>query len=184
MILDRRSSLVCFFSLVGSLAIAYGFSEPFQKRRATQHRLKSLGAFAVAFDANGSVTSARFRHLISPGFSEACAELQVVDLKGVVGIRQSLQELTRLRSLRMVILSVSDVSDVSDEDIQLLPKIPGLRHIWMTNTSLTDQCVDDLARIDRLEIVKLDGTEISVEGIERLRLLKPSLKIEGVVRAE
>jgi hypothetical protein len=93
MILDRRSSLVCFFSLVGSLAIAYGFSEPFQKRRATQHRLKSLGAFAVAFDANGSVTSARFRHLISPGFSEACAELQVVDLKGVVGIRQSLQEL-------------------------------------------------------------------------------------------
>ena len=181
MILDRRSSLVCFFSLVVSLAIAYGFSEPFQKRRATQHRLKSLGAFAVAFDANGSVTSARFRHLISPGFSEACAELQVVDLKGVVGIRQSLQELTRLRSLRMVILSLSDVSD---EDIQLLPKIPGLRHIWMTNTSLTYQCVDDLARIDRLEIVKLDGTEISVEGIERLRLLKPSLKIEGVVRAE
>jgi hypothetical protein len=181
MILDRRSSLVCFFSLVGSLAIAYGFSEPFQKRRATQHRLKSLGAFAVAFDANGSVTSARFRHLISPGFSEACAELQVVDLKGVVGIRQSLQELTRLKSLRMVILSVSDVSD---EDIQLLPKIPGLRHIWMTNTNLTDLCVDDLARIDRLEIVKLDGTEISVEGIERLRLLKPSLKIEGVVRAE
>jgi hypothetical protein len=181
MILDRRSSLVCFFSLVVSLAIAYGFSEPFQKRRATQHRLKSLGAFAVAFDANGSVTSARFRHLISPGFSEACAELQVVDLKGVVGIRQSLQELTRLKSLRMVILSVSDVSD---EDIQLLPKIPGLRHIWMTNTNLTDLCVDDLARIDRLEIVKLDGTEISVEGIERLRLLKPSLKIEGVVRAE
>jgi hypothetical protein len=181
MILDRRSSLVCFFSLVVSLAIAYGFSEPFQKRRATQHRLKSLGAFAVAFDANGYVTSARFRHLISPGFSEACAELQVVDLKGVVGIRQSLQELTRLKSLRMVILSVSDVSD---EDIQLLPKIPGLRHIWMTNTNLTDQCVDDLARIDRLEIIKLDGTEISVEGIERLRLLKPSLKIEGVVRAE
>ena len=181
MILDRRSSLVCFFSLVVSLAIAYGFSEPFQKRRATQHRLKSLGAFAVAFDANGSVTSARFRHLISPGFSEACAELQVVDLKGVVGIRQSLQELTRLRSLRMVILSLSDVSD---EDIQLLPKIPGLRHIWMTNTSLTYQCVDDLARIDRLEIVKLDGTAISAEGIERLRLLKPKVKIEGATRAE
>lgn len=181
MILDHRSLLVCLFSLIGSLAIAYGFSEPFQKRRAKQHQLKSLGAFAVAFDANGSVTSARFRHLVTPGFADACSQLQVVDLKGVVGIRQSLQELTRLKSLRMVILSDSDVSD---EDIQLLPKIPGLRHIWMTNTSLTDQCVDDLARIDRLEIVKLDGTEISVEGIERLRLLKPSLKIEGVVRAE
>jgi aspartate carbamoyltransferase regulatory subunit len=54
----------------------------------------------------------------------------------------------------------------------------------MTNTKLTDQCVDDLARIERLEIVKLDGTEISAEGVERLRLLKPKVKIEGVTRAE
>lgn len=181
MILDRRSSLVCFFSLIGSLAIAYGFSEPFQERRAKQYQLKSLGAFAVAFDANGSITSARFRDLVASGFSEACSQLEVVDLKGVVGTRKSLQELTRLKSLRMVILSVSDVRD---EDIQLLTRISGLRHIWMTNTSLTDHCVDDLARIDRLEIVKLDGTEISAEGIERLRLLKPNLRIEGATRAE
>ena len=179
--LDRRSSLVCFFSLIGSLAIAYGVSEPFQKRRAKQQQLKSLGAFAVAFDANGSVSSARFRHSIAPGFSEACIKLQVVDLKGAVGIRQSLQVLTRLESLRMVVLSVSDVRD---EDVQLLTQIPGLKHIWMTNTKLTDQCVDDLARIERLEIVKLDGTEISAEGLERLRLLKPKLKIEGGTRAE
>jgi len=179
--LDRRSSLVCFLSLLGSLAITYVFSEPFQKRRAKQHQLKSLGAFAVAFDPNGSVSSARFRHWIDPGFSEACGKLQVVDLKGALGIGQSLQVLTRLESLRMVVLSLSDVTD---EDIQLLPKIHGLRHIWMTNTKLTDQCVDDLARIERLEIVKLDGTEISAVGIERLRLLKPKLKIEGVTRAE
>ena len=181
MTLDHRSLLVCFFSLIGSLAIAYGFSEPFQKRRAKQHQLKSLGAFAVAFDANGAVSSARFRHLIAPEFAEACDELQVVDLKGVVGIRQSLQVLTRLKSLRMVILSVSDVRD---EDIQLLPKISGLRHIWMTNTNLTDQCVEDLAKIDRLEILKLDGTDISADGIERLRRLRPNVKIEGGIRAQ
>lgn len=179
--LDRRSLLVCFFSFISSLAIIRLFSEQFQERRAKQHQLKSLGAFAVAFDANGSVWSARFRDLVAPGFSEACGQLQVVDLKGAVGIRQSLHELTRLKSLRMVILSVSDVRD---EDIEFLPKISGLKHIWMTNTRLTDQCVDDLARIDRLEIVKLDGTEISTEGIERLRLLKPKVKIEGVARAE
>ncbi len=86
--LDRRSLLVCIFSLIGSLAISYGFSEPFQKRRAKQRQLKSLGAFAVAFDVNGSVSSARFRHLVDPGFPEACGQLQVVDLKGVVGVRQ------------------------------------------------------------------------------------------------
>lgn len=179
--LDRRSLLVCIFSLIGSLATFYGFSEPFKERRAKQHQLKSLGAFAVAFDVNGSVSSARFRDPVAPGFSEACSQLQVVDLKGAVEVRKSLQELTRLKSLRMVILSVSDVRD---EDIQLLTKISGLKHIWMTNTGLTDQCVDDLARIDRLEIIKLDGTEISAEGIERLRLLKPKVKIEGVTRAE
>jgi hypothetical protein len=107
--LDRRSSLVCFLSLLGSLAITNVFSEPFQKRRAKQHQLKSLGAFAVAFDANGSVSSARFRHSIAPGFSEACGKLQVVDLKGALGIGQSLQVLSRLESLRMVVLSLSDV---------------------------------------------------------------------------
>jgi serine/threonine protein kinase len=148
---------------------------------AKQLQLDSLGAFAVAFDANGSVWSARFRHLIAPGFSDACGQLEVVDLKGVVEIRKSLQELTRLKSLRMVILNESDVRD---EDIQLLTQIPGLKHIWMTNTKLTDQCVDDLARIEPLEIVKLDETEISAEGVERLRLLKPKLKIEGGTRAE
>lgn len=179
--LDRRSLLVSVFSLIGSLAISYWFSEPFQKRRAKQRQLQSLGAFAVAFDANGAVASARFRHSIAPGFSEVCDRLQVVDLKGVLGVRKCLQELTRLKSLRMVIVSVSDVRD---EDIQLLSKISGLRHIWMTNTNLTDKCVDDLARIDRLEIIKLDGTEISAEGIERLRVLKPKVKIEGVTRAE
>jgi hypothetical protein len=178
---DRRSLLVCLYSLVGSLAITYVFSVPFQKRRAKQHQLKSLGAFSVAFDENGSVSSARFRHLIDPGFSEACGQLQVVDLKGAIGIRQSLQVLTRLESLRMIVLSISDVRD---EDIKFLPQITGLKHIWMTNTKLTDQCVDDLARIERLEIIKLDGTEISAEGIERLKLLKPKVKIEGVTRAK
>ncbi len=93
-------------------------------RQATA-TLKYLGAFAVAFDANGSVSSARFRHSIAPGFSEACRKLQVVDLKGAVGIRQSLQVLTRLESLRMIVLSASDVKD---EDIQLLTQIPGLKH--------------------------------------------------------
>lgn len=179
--LDRRSLLVSVFSLIGSLAISYWFSEPFQERRAKQRQLQSLGAFAVAFDVNGYVSSARFRDAIAPGFSEACCQLEVVDLKGAVGIRKSLQELTRLKSLRMVIVSVSDVRD---EDIQLLSKITGLRHIWMTNTNLTDKCVDDLARIDRLEIIKLDGTAISADGIERLRRLKPGLKIEGPSREQ
>lgn len=106
--LDRRSLLVSVSSLIGSLAISCWFSEPFQKRRAKQRQLQSLGAFAVAFDANGAVSSARFRHSIAPGFSEVCDQLEVVDLKGAVGIRKSLQELTRLKSLRMVIVSVSD----------------------------------------------------------------------------
>jgi hypothetical protein len=61
--------LVCFFSLLGSLAITYGFIEPFEKRRAKQHELKFLGAFAVAIDAKGSISS-------------------LVDLKGAVGIHQ------------------------------------------------------------------------------------------------
>ncbi len=162
------------------MAVVHWFAQPFQERRATQQQLKSHGAFAVAFDANGSVASARFRGLIANGFPEACSQLEVVDLKGCHGACNSLQVLTRVRSLRMVILSGSDVKD---EDIQFLNRIPGLRHLWLTNTNLTDQCIDDLARIERLENIKLDGARISDEAIERLHLLKPSVRIEGAIRA-
>ncbi len=81
--LDRRSLLVCIFSLIGSLAISYGFSEPFQKRRAKQRQLKSLGAFAVAFDVNGSVSSARFRDSIAPGFLKHAVSLRSSTSKGL-----------------------------------------------------------------------------------------------------
>ncbi len=81
--LDRRSLLVCIFSLIGSLAISYGFSEPFQERRAKQHQLKSLGAFAVAFDANGSITSARFVMRLLRGFLKHAVSLRSSTSKGL-----------------------------------------------------------------------------------------------------
>lgn len=176
MFVDRRSSLVVVFSVIGSLVVVNWCAQPFQERRTKQQQLKSLGAFSVTFSANGSVSSARFRGLVAEGFPEACSRLEVVDLKGAHGVCDSLQVLARLNSLRMVVLSGSDVKD---EDIQFLVRIPGMRHLWLTNTNLTEQCVDDLARIERLEIIKLDGTKISAEAIERLRLLKPSVRIEG-----
>ncbi len=177
MIVVRRSIFVIVFSLIGSFAVVDWFALPFQERRAKQQQLKSMGAFAIAFDANGSVSSARFRGLVSEGFPRACCQLEVVDLKGVHDASNSLQVLTRLNSLRMVILSGSDVKD---EDIKILSRIPGLRHLWLTNTKLTDRCVDDLSNIELLEIVKLDGTDISTEAVKQLRLKKPSLRIEGV----
>ena len=177
MFVDRRSSLVIMFSLIGSLAVVHWHAQPFQSRRDKQQKLKALGAFAVAFDANGSVSSARLRGLVSEQFPDACAHLNVVDLKEVHGASISLQVLTRLNFLRMVILSGSDVED---KDIKILTRIPGLRHLWLTNTKLTDQCLDDLAKIELLEIVKLNGTGISAEAIERLRLKKPTVRIEGV----
>jgi hypothetical protein len=177
MFADRRSTFVIVFSLIGSLTVVHWFARPFQERRAMQHQLKSLGAFAVAFDVNGSVSSARFRGLVAKEFPDACSHLEVVDLKGVHGASNSLQVLTRLNSLRMIILSGSDVED---DDMKFLTGIPGLRHLWLTNTKLTDQCVDDLAKIELLEIVKLDETDISAEAIERLRLKRPSVRIEGV----
>ena len=74
-------------------------------------------------------------------------------------------------------------SDVEDEDKKSLTKIPGLRYLWIANTKLTDEFVDDLSNIEQLEILKLEGTEISTEGIERLRLKKPILRIDGVKSA-
>jgi len=74
-------------------------------------------------------------------------------------------------------------SDVEDEDKTSLTKIPGLRYLWIANTKLTDEFVDDLSNIEQLEILKLEGTEISTEGIERLRLKKPILRIDGVKSA-
>jgi hypothetical protein len=139
-----------------------------------------LGAFAVAFDASGSVTSVRFHDFISEDFPKVCSRLDVADLKGVHGARNSIEVLVQLTSLRMIILSGSDVVD---DDIRLLATIPGLKHLWLTNTKLTEQCVDYLAGIEQLETLKLDGTNIDSLAIERLRIARPKLKIEGIGNA-
>ena len=52
---DGRSTFVIAVSLIGSLAVAHWFALPFQERRGKQQELKSIAAFVVAFDANGSV---------------------------------------------------------------------------------------------------------------------------------
>lgn len=178
--INRRSVLIVLLSIVGSQLIVHWATQPFFDRRVLQQKLRSDGAFAVAFGPSGSVTSVRFRGAISDNFPEDCPQLAVVDLKGVHGARKSLQALTRLKSLRMVILSGSDVVD---EDISLLTKMNGLKHLWLTNTALTDDCIEDLARIVQLEIVKIDNTKIGDSGINRLQQMRPGLRVEGGQRA-
>ena len=74
-----------------------------------------------------------------------------------------------------VILSASDVSDA---EIAKLKDIRGLKQVWVFNTKVTDACVDSLAEIENLETIRLGVTSITLEGVERLRSLKPNLKVD------
>jgi hypothetical protein len=164
-----------FFALACSLAMYLTTS--YRERLAIRSELKAIGIDEVIFEPkdNNMVRSIFAYRPIENPLPERFKRLKVADLKGNTESAHSLEVLHDLDEVRFVILSASDVSD---DEIAKLKDIRGLKHLWLTNTKVTDACIDSLAEIENLESIKLEQTAITAEGIERLRSLKPRLKVD------
>ncbi len=150
-------------------------STSYRERLAIRAELKAIGIDEVGFEPNNMVRSIfAFRPIEQP-LPQRVKRLKVADLKGNTQAAQSLEVLYIMDEVRFVILSASDVSD---GEIARLKDIRGLKFLWLTNTKVTDACIDSLAEIENLERIKIDQTAITPEGIERLRSLKPGVKVD------
>lgn len=150
----------------------------YRERLAIRAELKAIGIDEVGFEPNTPNNLVRsifaFRPIEKP-LPQRIKRLKVADLKGNTQSAQSLAVLQDMDEVRFVILSASDVSDA---EIAKLKEIRGLKYLWLTNTKITDACIDSIAEIENLERIKLDQTSITPEGVERLRSLKPNLKVD------
>lgn len=147
----------------------------YRERLAIQSELQLLGIDSVRFDSRNKVTSIWAHRPIQEPFAQKYKRLSVADLKECTSSSKNIEVLAKLDEVKMLILSLTDVSDAESERLK---DVRGLKHLWLTNTKVTDACIDRLVEIQELETIRLNGTAISPQGLERLRSMKPNLKIQ------
>ncbi|MEQ1831141.1 MAG: hypothetical protein ABL921_34665 [Pirellula sp.] len=160
------------FSLFCSLAMYLTTS--YRERLAIRTELQTFGINGVGFGPQNTIRSIWSHGPIQEQFLVKCKRLEVADFKENAHAAQSIEILAKMDEVKTLILSLSDVSDT---EIARLKSIRGLKHLWLTNTRVTDACIDHLGEIEDLETIILGGTSITPQGIERLRSMMPQLRI-------
>ena len=62
-------------------------------------------------------------------------------------------------------------------DLAPLARFPRLKHLGISNTSITDDGIEEITRLAALESLDISGTSISSTGVRRLRELFPALQL-------
>lgn len=83
--------------------------------------------------------------------------------------------LSQLQSLEQVELSGTNVTD---KGVRALVGLPELRSLDLSFTRITDDVIKALCTMESLEVVAIDGSGVSVAGIDELRRCRPSVTIE------
>jgi Leucine-rich repeat (LRR) protein len=74
-------------------------------------------------------------------------------------------------------LLVGDTS-IDDEAVKTIAGLPKLAWLDISGTKVTDNCVDDLLKINGLQILDIRRTRISVRGVNTIRNRFPKASIE------
>lgn len=94
--------------------------------------------------------------------------------------RQSLEGLDRLARLRNLEQLDLSRTPVNAAGLRALAALPRVRELRLTRArQITDDAVPVLAAWKSLQIVRLEGTGISPDGMARLRSLRPDLRVPG-----
>lgn len=78
--------------------------------------------------------------------------------------------------LKVVGVSLSDTR-VGDDDLALLAGLPGLKHLWLDNTSISDRSLRYIGWLPHLEELSIRGCRISKVGTAKLLRTSPNLRI-------
>jgi len=102
-------------------------------------------------------------------------KLRALDLSSVGLIEENLQYLTEYKSLQNLSLCRANISDKGVKLISGCSKITRLR--LTNNPAITDLSVPYLRKMHSLQVLQLDGTNISFAGLQQLKGLKLQLII-------
>jgi len=69
-------------------------------------------------------------------------------------------------------------TDVSDEQLgEVVDGLPHIVHLHLFGRSITDAGLEHLASLERLESLSIAGTDVTADGIARLRRQRPDLQV-------
>lgn len=68
-------------------------------------------------------------------------------------------------------------SAITDEQVKFLQAMIRLERLILNETNVTDACIDDLAKLKNLKYLEATQTQLSPEGVAKLRSVLPECKI-------
>lgn len=149
----------------------------------------SLSAFPRI---NHKISDSDFEHI------PAWPNLEELDLSDSKITDEGLKHIRLFPKLKKLSLAFSDISDrgmkvlsqlpeleslnlhrtsITDIGVEELTKANHLQVLHLSQTFVINACLEDVAKMKSLRIVTLSNTKVSVEGITKLKTLRPDLEI-------
>ncbi len=146
-----------------------------------EQRAKIMSTFRARGAIFGHSAPRRVREIPVVGglLGDILFKYEVYELSGIVAIDDpvnddDLKVLGGYRNLQNITLSNSKVTDAG---IRHLKNVPNLTTINLSGCHITDNCIRDLIHIPKLQALFIDDTDISNQGVARLRLAMPDCSI-------
>ncbi len=101
--------------------------------------------------------------------------LVYLSLKEVEINAEAVRQLRRIKQLHSLGL---DLTNATDEMVAQLAGHENLQELWLTKTAVTDACLEYLQQLPSLRRVYLNGSQVSEEGVARIREALRNCKVE------
>lgn len=105
-----------------------------------------------------------------------CPKLRKLTVKNVIRMTpQGWEEISKLNQLES--LDVSGNSSLSNTDVAKFVALTNLRELNLSTTTITDDAFKSLAEMERLEVLKIEGsTQLKGHGLQAYTRTKPTLR--------
>jgi hypothetical protein len=175
-----RFTLRKLFAAIAAIAVAVALllalTAEYRRQLAIRSDLQKIGAHDVSFSADNTIRAWFQVPVASPAIARYRGELTVLEFKGAHITDESLEHASGLEEVNVMLFNLSDLRD---DQVRLFKRFRKVRGLWLSHTKLTDACIDALVEVPGLEWVKLDHSQITASGIERLRMARPQLVVHN-----
>ena len=170
-----RALLVLTASVAVLLAIGLWLTKDYRERRALERRWRLQGAVYASVDEN-HLSSVVFTQPLSSGDLKDLTSIHKVEFKGFSVDAATLQKLSAVERIdSLMFQSCSPPDSATLAELQNLP-LKAL-HFW--STPITDQAVDELSALTRVESMTFVNTQLTPHGISRLKAANPDLRVHS-----
>jgi len=198
-----RSLLVA--TLICAIVVAW-YSRGYRRRQQFQRDMQTLSDMNIVFNVHtgdGQISSMRAYGGLGSAerFDKFCAIAERQPrLRGVSACWSDLSEaqVARLLALPVKALMIEQCSAggtlraeasptltrlglprtrIDDHSLAALGELPNVEHLDLTRTRVSDRSIDYLAGRKRLKLVILARCKVTAEGAQRLRRLRPDMKV-------